>query len=551
MKKAFALLLAILSYGQITTAQNDLSETERLAATAKIWGFLKYYHPAVAEGKFNWDEQLFAILPQVKQASNKKDLSLIIEKWIDDLGPVPECKKCKDEESGKTYFDKNFNLGWINDNRFFTEELSGKLNYIKLNRHQGTNYYVTANSRVGNISLKNEHQYADNDWGNEDIRVLSLFRYWNIIEYFYPYKYMTDMPWDEVLAKMIPIFQMANTEIEFQLAILELIVHLDDSHGGYVSELTNNYFGFYWAPVKFTLKEGKAIITGYWNEAMAKSSDLRIGDAITKVNNRPVEEIYREKEKYIPGSNEGAKRGMAHYAIFNGSTDSVNIEFIRENEIQLKTVKRHLFKNFKYEGIHNEKYKILEGNIGYINMGEIENDDVDEAMKSLKDTRGIIFDIRNYPKGTLYSFANYLNSKKKPFFKVTYPDLNYPGKFIWRDGILCGKRGGEKYKNKVVLLVNEKTQSHAEFTAMCLQTGDHAITIGSQTSGADGNVSTIEMAGGSRTYMSGIGIFYPDNTETQRKGVKIDIDVQPSIEGLLNGRDEVLERAVKIIKDRP
>ena len=184
-------------------------------------------------------------------------------------------------------------------------------------------------------------------------------------------------------------------------------------------------------------------------------------------------------------------------------------------------------------------------------MGDIENDDVDEAMKSLKDTRGIIFDIRNYPKGTLYSFANYLNSKKKPFFKVTYPDLNYPGKFIWRDGILCGKRGGEKYKNKVVLLVNEKTQSHAEFTAMCLQTGDHAITIGSQTSGADGNVSTIEMAGGSRTYMSGIGIFYPDNTETQRKGVKIDIEVQPSIEGLLNGRDEVLERAVKIIKDRP
>ena len=195
-----------------------------------------------------------------------------------------------------------------------------------------------------------------------------------------------------------------------------------------------------------------------------------------------------------------------------------------------------------------EHFKILEDNIGYINMGSLTLKDVSIAMEALKDTKGIIFDIRNYPKNTLYAISNYINSEKRDFYKVIGPDLNYPGKFIWRNGGTCGKKDELKYKGKVALLVNEKSQSHAEFTIMCLQTGDNVITIGSQTSGADGNVSNIEMAGGEKTRITGIGIFYPDKTETQRKGVKIDVVVQPTIDGRIAGKDEVLEKAIELVK---
>jgi hypothetical protein len=58
---------------------------------------------------------------------------------------------------------------------------------------------------------------------------------------------------------------------------------------------------------------------------------------------------------------------------------------------------------------------------------------------------------------------------------------------------------------------------------MIFQTAN-VTTIGSQTAGADGNVSTIEFIGGYNVYMSGTGIFYPDKMETQRKGVKVDIN---------------------------
>ncbi len=47
--------------------------------------------------------------------------------------------------------------------------------------------------------------------------------------------------------------------------------------------------------------------------------------------------------------------------------------------------------------------------------------------------------------------------------------------------------------------------------------------------------------------ISGIGIYYPDGTETQRKGVKIDVVVNPTIKGIKAGRDELLEKAKEMI----
>ena len=50
------------------------------------------------------------------------------------------------------------------------------------------------------------------------------------------------------------------------------------------------------------------------------------------------------------------------------------------------------------------------------------------------------------------------------------------------------------------------------------------------------------------TSMSGNGIFYPDGSNSQRKGVKIDVTVNPTIEGLRAGKDELLEKALEIIQ---
>jgi carboxyl-terminal processing protease len=92
-----------------------------------------------------------------------------------------------------------------------------------------------------------------------------------------------------------------------------------------------------------------------------------------------------------------------------------------------------------------------------------------------------------------------------------------------------------------VVLVNEKTQSYAELSAMLLQAIPGAVVLGSETAGADGNIVSVPFPGGLLTYYSGIGVYYADGRETQRVGIVPTRLVRPTGAGIRAGRDEVLD----------
>jgi C-terminal processing protease CtpA/Prc len=103
------------------------------------------------------------------------------------------------------------------------------------------------------------------------------------------------------------------------------------------------------------------------------------------------------------------------------------------------------------------------------------------------------------------------------------------------------------YTGNIVILCNEQTQSQAEYTIMMFQGATKVTVIGSQTAGADGNVTEVVLPGGYAASFSGLGIYYPDGTPTQRIGIKIDIPVKPTLEAIRNNRDKVLQRAMQYI----
>src|SRR5258706_6008329 len=82
---------------------------------------------------------------------------------------------------------------------------------------------------------------------------------------------------------------------------------------------------------------------------------------------------------------------------------------------------------------------------------------------------------------------------------------------------------------------------------MAFRTAPGASVIGSTTAGADGNVSTVLLPGGFSSYISGLGVFYPDNRPTQRVGIIPDIEVKPSVLGIQTGRDELVDEAIRQI----
>jgi C-terminal processing protease CtpA/Prc len=106
------------------------------------------------------------------------------------------------------------------------------------------------------------------------------------------------------------------------------------------------------------------------------------------------------------------------------------------------------------------------------------------------------------------------------------------------------------YSGKVVIIVNNRTISQSEYTVMALASRPNTIVIGDTTAGTDGDVSEIKLPGGISSYMSGLGILYPDGRQTQKVGVNIDKIVRPTLKGILAGKDEQLDEAISLINNQ-
>lgn len=72
---------------------NNVTPNE-LSTLGKIWGFLKYYHPAIAKGNYNWDYELFRFLPKYINSDTSKKRNNVLIKWIDNLGEIDLCSNC-------------------------------------------------------------------------------------------------------------------------------------------------------------------------------------------------------------------------------------------------------------------------------------------------------------------------------------------------------------------------------------------------------------------------------------------------------------------------
>ncbi|MBJ2123277.1 S41 family peptidase [Flavobacterium sp. IB48] len=545
MKKK--LLIAFVLLFQISFSK-PITETQKLAATCKVWGFLKYYHPNVTDGSKNWDEQLFQILPKVEEAQTSEAFSQVIENWIVSLG---EIKKQENVKTKKEYFDKNFDLSWFNKNELFSKSLSKKLKFIEENRIQDKQYYVDFKLDGGMpLQFKNEVKYTEFKWEDKKMRLLALFRYWNYIEYFFPYKYQMDENWDKVLTEMLPRFYAPESEKDFVLAMREISIKLNDTHASTQMPQLFEYFGDKFIPADVSFIDEKAIVVSLKNDSLAKVSDIKIGDVFTRVNGKTIAELLKENRKYVEGSNEPSILKNAYWTIFNGKSDAVEVEFIRNGKSEVKSIKRYKYQNLRIQFPDREKWEILEGNIGYVNYDALDESDVPALISALNNTSAIIFDNRERPHDVMYAISDWLNPEPKEFVKFLDPDVNYPGRYLWRNETLkCGKNNPEYYKGKVIVLINEKAVSHAEFNAMSLQTAPKVKIIGSQTGGADGANYGFPIIKGFYTSFTCYGVFYPNKKETQRIGIVPDIEVKPTILGIQQGKDEVLERAILFAKN--
>ena len=430
----------------------------------------------------------------------------------------------------------------------FSKKLSKKLKFIEENRFQ------TVEEFGPDFEGFKNGKYSNLDYKDKSSRILMLFAYWNLMEYYFPYKYVMDQKWDFTLEQALPKIIDVKEENDFFILIKKMTAKLNDSHvqfaiyGPLGIGRKSNYF-----PANGKIIDNKIVITEILGDSLAEADNIKIGDVITKIDDKTIAALILENRDLISASNESSYLAKLPKVLFKSHSETVKVEFLKDGKYETKSMNW-----FDYHDSHRnefkkgalkikEKFKLLDNNIGYVNMGVIKPRHIPGMIEALKSTKAIVFDMRNYPNGTWKEISDFLNSQEKNFCDYTMPYLNYPGRYVWTEGRKCGFQNKDNYKGKVIVLLNEESISQSEWTAMCFQTTGNTTIIGSQTAGADGNVFELDV-NGFHTMYSGIGVYYPDRRETQRIGIVPDIEVKPTIKGIQEGKDEVMDRALLFIE---
>jgi len=538
---------------------NNLSQQqlENLAVLGRVWGFAKYYHPVVARGEVNMDAELFRVLPKVLQASNQQVRSQVLSAWLTSLGPVPACSTCQEPKPKEVRLQPD--LAWLTDQRQVSPALSQQLVYLRQNRNQGPHYYVRSAPSIGNPLFEHEEAYpsAPSSLPDDGLRVLALFRYWNMIDYFFPYRYAIDGDWQQVLPEFLPKMVAARTPEQYRVTALALIARIQDTHANIsdADPIIASYRGTFYAPVQVRFVEGQAVVTEYYDPQLGASTGLQKGDVVLSVDGRKVKDLIAERKPFTPASNEPTQLRNIARDLLRGNTEQVKLLVRRDGKELPFTVGRYagsklnLNFNLGTPDPTASAWHKLPSNIGHLTLGTIKNKELPAIMEDAQGTKGLIIDIRNYPSDfVVFSLSKYLLSRPVEFVRFSLPTPAYPGLFTTIEPLQVQPGKTSTYPGKVVILVNELSVSQSEYTTMALRAVPGAVVMGSTTAGADGNVSTIVLPGNLTTRISGLGVYYPNGSETQRIGIVPDIEVKPTIAGIKAGRDEVLERAIAYIE---
>ena len=530
-------------------------QIDNLAVLGRVWGFVKYYHPAVARGDYNWDAEMLRILPKVLNCETRDKRSAVLSAWLTNLGPVPACATCREPKPKDVRLPAD--LAWLTDKNQLSPALGQQLEYLRQNRNQGPHYYVSSAPNIGNPLFLHEETYARPATPDAGLRLLALYRYWNMIEYFFPYRYAIGEDWQKVLPEFIPQFAAARTDEQYRLVALAIIARIHDTHANiYGSDkILVTYKGILHAPVQVRFVEGQAVVTDYFHETLGPATGLQKGDVVLAVDGAKVTDIITARQPLTPASNEPTQLRNVARDLLRGPSDKVTLLVRRAGRDFPVTVTRvpgaqlNLALNNGTPDAKAPFWKMLPDNVGYLSLGTIKQAELPAAMAQLENTKGLVIDIRNYPaEFVVFSLTKYLSARPVPFVRFSEPQPTCPGVFLHTPVLSVPGTKALPYAGKVVILVNELSQSQSEYTAMALRAVPGATVVGSTTAGADGNVSTIILPGNITTMISGIGVYYPDGRETQRVGIVPDVVARPTIAGIRAGRDEVLERAVQLIQ---
>jgi C-terminal processing protease CtpA/Prc len=382
-----------------------------------------------------------------------------------------------------------------------------------------------------------------------EYRLLALFRFWNVIQLFYPYKHLLDRDWDEALTTFLPKFEKANSAAEYALAVAELSTLVQDGHTALRGhpELEKRGIAGTSAPFELMELEGKPVVMEVWDAEAAPG--LARGQVVETFEGKPFAERVKALAPYVTASHPAHLRQRLLTQALAGPEGSQATVGVRDASGQLKQVRFTRSLKSLQKPRPGEAYRLL-GDIGYVDLTRLQATQVAAMFDKLKNTRALVFNLRGSATGSASSIVPYLNTRKARHGAVIERNLVSADETLGRYKFLqeLPRARVPLYRGKTVLLVDERASDEAEHMGLFLEAANGTTFIGSPSAGANGEVTDLVLPGGIALTFTGHDVRHLDGRQLQRVGLRPQVPVRPTLAGIQSGKDEVLERALDSLK---
>lgn len=604
-----AILLCAGAGGSLLAATPTVTddEVEALAAYARLYGYVRWFHPSDEGAEVDWERLAVLGAAEVLRAREAGGLQAALENVFKPIAPTLALRPIGSDGAGwpdnlpkldgrvtywqhrgvklgsrpSPYVGRRVIVGDESKERkplFDGSPLAAPLLTVALNRELEARLPLvlpvdSANRTSGALApdllaLKERlagFDYAKGDQNDPAVRVAGVVILWNVMQHFFPYHAEAGVDWMAQLRPALRAALEAKTPDDYRDGLCRLVARLQDGHGVYYTELSEQRAPVHQhvqtaggLPIRVAMLGDRVVVT-----AVREPAPFVRGDVVVSVGGVPARAVVAAREELVAGSPQ-----LRRYRALNqfgqgpvGATLEVMVE--RDGTqvtipVTLEADKRGYFFNPMPEFELPTFAEVAPG-IFYVNIVTLDKPTFESHRAELAQARGVIFDwrwdgrrraISGPPISVVADVIPYLTDAEMHSAPFLVPQIVRPDRegWTWWDGGWPLKPKAPRFAGKVAFIDTPGVVSYGETCMAIVDRYRLAMLVGEPTAGCNGNANFLHMPGGGTLMWTGMRVTKHDGSQLYLHGYEPDVPVARTIEAIKAGRDEMVERAIAAIQ---
>ena len=306
-------------------------------------------------------------------------------------------------------------------------------------------------------------------------------------------------------------------------------VYYDEEETKSLYETTEGEYQGIGAVLSQNMNTGIITLVQIYDDSPAMKAGLKDNDILYKVNG---EEVTGVELTEVVSHIKGEKGTTVEMTVLRGAdNEEVTVTATRDT-VEAQTV----------------KYRMMDGQIGYVSVSEFDSVTYDQYQKALKDLegqgmKGLVVDLRNNPGGNLNTVCDML-------------DLMLPKGLIVYTEDKDGNRqeassdDENQFTLPLAVLVNGNSASASEIYAGAIQDYGIGDIVGTQTYGKGVVQQIFDLKDDTCVKLTIAKYFTPKGRSINGKGITPDVEVEYETDENNPEADNQLDKAVETIKNK-